>query len=67
MNDEKDWSKLTLQPPTLKFYNPPQPNWSIHFGDGTDTYFQFHIKNPPNRFQRWMIKKILCITWKPVA
>jgi hypothetical protein len=65
MNDEIDRSKLTV-PSTLRFYNLPQANWRIYFGDSTDTYFQFYIKNPPNRFQRWMIKKIFGVTWKPV-
>lgn len=66
MNEKMDWSKLTLPAPSLNFYSPPQPNWKLYFGETTSTYFQLYIKNPPNRFQRWMIKKIFGITWKPV-
>lgn len=67
MNEEIDWSKMTSLSSPLNFYNPPQPNWKLYFGDITDTYYMFYTKNPPNRFQRWMIKKILGITWEPVA
>lgn len=45
---------------------PPSANWKFRFGDNPNVYFQFYIKNPPNRFQRWMFKKILGVTWEPV-
>lgn len=46
---------------------PPQPNWRFHFGDSPDVYFQFYIKEPPNRFQRWMIEKVLGIRWEKIG
>lgn len=46
---------------------PPQPNWRFYFGDSPDVYFQFYIKEPPNRFQRWMIEKVLGIRWEKIG
>lgn len=66
MNDEIDWSKLDIQTSSIKFYTTPQPNWKVYFGDNPDICYQFYTKNPPNRFQRWMIKKILNISWEPM-
>lgn len=51
---------------TYKLYIPPSPNWKLYWGDNTNTCFHFYIKSPPNRFQRWMIKKVLGITWQPL-
>lgn len=50
---------------TYKLYIPPSPNWKLYLGDDS-TCYHFYIKNPPNRFQRWMIKKVLGITWQPI-
>lgn len=49
-----------------KIYNPPKANWRWKFGDSPDVYFQFHIKNPPNRFQRWLFEKMLGIKWERI-
>jgi hypothetical protein len=49
---------LTENLGTVKFSSPPKANWKWCFGDSPDVYFQFHIKNPPNRFQRWFFKKL---------
>jgi hypothetical protein len=49
-----------------KLYTPPSPNWRLRWGDISDTCFHIYIKDPPNRFQRWMIKKVLGITWQPL-
>lgn len=46
---------------------PPRPNWRFYFGDAPDVYFQFYFKEPPNRFQRWMIKKVLGIRWEKIG
>lgn len=64
MTEEIDWTRITH--PSLKFYDPPQPNWKLSFGDDTNFCFQFYVQTPPNTFQRWMFKKILGITWKSV-
>lgn len=50
-----------------KTSTPPKANWRFHFGDSSDEYFQFYIKNAPNRFQRWMIKKVLGIRWEKIG
>lgn len=42
------------------FVMPPSPNIKISFGDST-TWFQFHSNTIPNRFQRWMLLKLLGI------
>jgi hypothetical protein len=44
--------------------SPPKANWRWWFGDSPDVYFAFHIKNPPNRFQRWMFEKMTGIRWE---
>jgi hypothetical protein len=51
---------------TVKFSSPPKSNWKWMFGDSPDVYFQFHIKNPPNRFQRWFFNKMTGIKWEKV-
>jgi hypothetical protein len=52
--------------PEYVFYSPPKQNWRWRFGDSQDVYFQFHIKNPPNRLQRWIFKKLTGIRWERV-
>lgn len=66
MNEEIDWSKLTLPTSPFTIHAPPKANWKLHFGDTTTLHFLFYLKNPPNRFQRWMIKKVLGIIWEPI-
>jgi hypothetical protein len=39
---------------TYAFRTPPSANIRVSFPDDT-TYFQYHSKRVPNRFQRWMI------------
>ena len=51
---------------THTFQSPPKANWKVMFGDSTDTWIQFYIKNPPNRFQRWLIGKVFGVRWLPV-
>ena len=46
---------------TGKFVPPPKPNMKVYIGEGAWTYFQYYCKVPPNRFQRWMMKKLLGI------
>lgn len=53
--------------PNATLASPPKPNWRFYFGDGSDVYFQFYFRNPPNRFQRWMIKKVLGIRWEKIG
>ena len=36
------------------FVAPPKANVRVAFPDDT-TYFQYHSKRVPNRFQRWMM------------
>lgn len=50
----------------FKLASPPQPNWKLSFGLGATTYFYIYVEKPPNRFQRWMIKKVFNIHWTPV-
>lgn len=51
---------------TYEIKTPPTANWRFYFGDSPNTYFQFYIKTPPNRFQRWMIEKVFGIRWEKV-
>ena len=46
---------------TAKYLPPPKPNLKVTIGEGAWTYFQYHCKTPPNRFQRWLMKKLLGI------
>jgi hypothetical protein len=53
----------------LTFKAPPKANWQISFGKiptPYSTYICIYIEDPPNRFQRWMIKKVLGIHWTRV-
>ena len=50
-----------------ELYVPPKPNWRFYLGDSLDVYFQFYIKNAPNRFQRWMFKKVLGVRWEKIG
>lgn len=43
---------------SYKFVEPPKPNVRLTFGEDTTTYFQYHLKNVPNKFQRWMLLKV---------
>lgn len=38
-----------------------KPNIKISFGDNANFHIQFYISSPPNKFQRWMTKKLLGI------
>lgn len=67
MNNESNsiaWTTPTITSHKLKI--PPTANWRFYFGDSSDVYFQFYIKTPPNRFQRWMTEKVLGIRWEKV-
>lgn len=46
---------------TGKFVEPPKPNLKVTIGEDAYTYFQYHCKKPPNRFQRWLMHKLLGI------
>jgi hypothetical protein len=48
------------------FYSPPEPNIRITFGDVSNTYFQFYIEKPPNRFQIWLLRKLLGIRMEKI-
>lgn len=49
-----------------KVMPPPATNWRWYFGNSTDVYFQFYLRKPPNRLQRWLTHKMLGIRWGPV-
>jgi hypothetical protein len=73
-NDVGSWSLnddsiVKDQHDGYKFHEPPKANWKISLGEIPDayaTYICIYVKKPPNRFQRWMIKKVLGIHWTPV-
>lgn len=65
--DNEQYSKFHYDgKPTHVFSYPPKQNWRWKFGDSQDVYFQFHIKNPPNRLQRWIFKKLTGIRWERI-
>ena len=41
---------------------PPKPNWKIDIGNGAMVVAHYVVK-PPNALQRWLMQKLLCITW----
>jgi hypothetical protein len=46
---------------SVVFHSPPVPNVKLSFGEVSNTYFQFYIEKSPNRFQIWMLRKLLGI------
>ena len=65
--DSEQYSKFSFDTKQdYVLYAPPKQNWRWKFGDSQDVYFQFYIKTPPNRLQRWIFKKITGIRWEPV-
>lgn len=64
-----DWRDLSKPyGGVLGMSQPPQANWRFYFGGKQEcnAYFQFYLENPPNRFQRWMMSKVLGIYWEKV-
>lgn len=54
----------------MRIKNQPKPNWEIKLGDNEleeTVVFNLFIKKPPNRFQRWMMKKCLGLHWRRIA
>lgn len=47
----------------IKFITlPPEPNVKITFGDGEASLsIRFYTREPPNKFHRWMVRKLLGI------
>jgi hypothetical protein len=43
------------------FSSQPIPNTRISFGEGSNMHIQFHSNKKPNKFQRWMLLKLLGI------
>ena len=52
--------QLYLKPTTVEytFHSPPKANYKVMFGDNNNTFIQMYLKNPPNRFQRWLTYKV---------
>ena len=50
----------------LYSFSTPKQNVKMTFGSGTNMYFQFYCENKPNKFQRWMLKKLLGIVMEEV-
>ena len=48
------------------FLSPPTANWRVHIGDSTNVHIQFYVKKGPNRFQRWLYKKVFGLTWNKI-
>jgi hypothetical protein len=44
----------------------PKANWKYSFGDSPDVYFQFYLKKPPNRVQRWMYRLVFGVKWEKI-
>jgi len=63
MNEQILGSELTWQAKCQE-YNIvalPSPNVKLSFGGDSTTHFQYHLGKIPNRFQRWMLLKVLGI------
>jgi len=48
------------------FRSLPEPNLKISFGENSNTHIQFYSKKKPNKFQRWMMKKLLGIVMEVI-
>jgi len=48
------------------FQSLPEPNLKISFGENSNTHIQFYSKKKPNKFQRWMMKKLLGIVMEVI-
>ena len=50
----------------LSSYNT-KPNLRISFGGESNMWVHFYSKSKPNKFQRWMIRKLLGIVMEDVT
>ena len=50
----------------LSSYNT-KPNLKISFGGESNMWVHFYSKSKPNKFQRWMIRKLLGIVMEDVT
>jgi hypothetical protein len=49
------------------FNKSPEPNCEIRVGDNPldqGVVLNLYLENPPNRFQRWMMKVCLGLYWR---
>ena len=58
MDEFTDYSTAIKQ---YQFVVTPKANVKLSFGEDSTTYFQYHVKDVPNRFQRWMLLKVFGI------
>ena len=50
-----------------KLYSPPKANWRYRYGTGDMRFrVELYTDKPPNRFQRWVAKWALGITWESI-
>lgn len=47
--------------PSTSFINSPNPNVRIRFGQDSNMNIQFYTNNIPNKFHRWMLRKVFGI------
>ncbi len=40
---------------------PPKPNMKLSFGEDSNFYIHLYAKKKPNKFQRWMLRKLMAI------
>lgn len=59
--DHRQSFEIKYKEKTYKIATPPTPNMKVTLGEDAFTYFQYYCKSPPNRVQRWMLKKLLGI------
>ena len=43
------------------FHSEPIPNARIKFGEISNLHIQFYTQKFPNKFQRWMLRKVFGI------
>ena len=48
------------------FQSLPKPNLKLSFGEESNTHIHFYSKKKPNKFQRWMMKKLLGIVMEDI-
>lgn len=45
----------------IMFHTEPNPNVRIRFGQDSNMNIQFYTNSMPNKFQRWMLRKVFGI------
>ena len=48
------------------FQSSPKPNIKLSFGSDANMHIQFYAKHKPNKFQRWMLRKVFGVVLEDI-